>query len=89
MATTPTTKIASPSGTILSAGQSITGSFHGLIVLTTATQGNPAIFSALKDVNGNLLTGSNLYMAPGTFINSIIFTSASLAPGSSPVLIYS
>jgi hypothetical protein len=82
------TRINTPTGNLVSAGQSITGSFHGFIVLSLSGSTSPANFAALKDFNGSLITGSNLFIPQGANINFLHITSASLAAGSAPVLFY-
>jgi hypothetical protein len=78
------------SGAILSAGSSITGSFAGFVVLSNSTPtvaNNIANITALKDGNGNLTSGSALFVYAGTKVEMFI-TSASLAAGSNPILLY-
>ena len=80
---------ANTSGAILNAGQTITGSFAGFVVLTTSAPtvaNNSANFTGIKDGNGNSLT-SSLYVYAGTKVELSI-TSASLAAGSNPILLY-
>lgn len=78
------------SGAILGSGASITGSFAGFVVLSNPTPtvaNNIANITALKDGNGNLMSGSALFVYAGTKVEMFI-TSASLAVGSNPILLY-
>ena len=87
-----------PSATLLFAGQSITGSYNRLQVLSSGsitTPGGSALavghITALRDGNGNLLTfstSSAMFVAPGTTINLMI-TSASLDATSAPIMFFS
>jgi len=80
---------ANISGAILNAGASITGSFAGFVVLSNSVPtvaNNIANFTGIKDGNGNSLTGS-LYVYAGTKVEMFV-TSASLAAGSNPILLY-
>jgi hypothetical protein len=81
---------ANPTTVILTQGRSITGSFAGFTVAAT-TAGSYAVFTGLKDANGNQLAVSG---SPATlrFLEGatypIFVTSASLAAASANVLFY-
>ena len=76
--------------TMITQSQSITGSFTGCLALASGSvTTQPAVFTALKDFGGNnLAASSNLPLMPGTRLD-IMFTSASLAATSAPVLFFS
>jgi len=73
-------------GFILTAGQSTTGSFNQLQVLSSGS--TTANFSALKDYYGNNIANGSLFQLPAGAVLNIQFQSASLAAGSAPVLIF-
>lgn len=83
-------------GTFLTANQSITGAFSGMICLGTgsATAISGSIISGIKygsSFANNIITeavGVSFTMAPGTTFPMVI-TSCSLAAGSAPVFLYS
>ena len=81
---------ANPTVSIITQGQSITGSFAGFTVAAT-TGGSYAVFTGLKDAQGNQLALSG---SPATlrFLEGqtypIFVTSASLAASSANVLFY-
>jgi hypothetical protein len=86
MANIPANSIA----TLISQSQSITGSFAGFTVCATVA-GSYAIFTGLKDANGNQLAISGSpatlrFLEGQTYPLSV--TSASLAAGSANVLFY-
>ena len=70
-------------GYILTAGNSLTGSYAGALVLGGNGSGS---FTALKDAGGNNL---GAFGVPNGTSIPLYITSASLAAGSSPVLFYS
>ena len=83
-------------GTFLTAGQSITGSFSGMICLGTGS-GTGITGSVITNIKfgssftNNIITeavGVPFTMAPGTTFPMVI-TSCSLATGSAPVFLYS
>jgi hypothetical protein len=83
-------------GTFLTASQSITGAFSGMICLGTgsATAITGSIISGIKygsSFSNNIITetiGVPFTMAPGTTL-PIVITSCSLAAGSAPIFLYS
>ena len=83
-------------GILLTAGQSVTGSFAGIISLGTgsATAPTGSIISAFKYGNGLLAnqaiqeaTGVSFTIPAGATI-PLFITSCSLAAGSAPVILY-
>jgi len=84
-----------PTAGLLINGQSITGSFYKMQVMASGsvvggTAGAPAHFMALKDGNGNNLAPAvGIFVPPGTVIEGIMITSASLDVTSAPVLFFS
>lgn len=73
-------------GFILAAGQSTTGSFNQVQVLSSGS--TTANFSALVDSYGNNISSGNLLQLPAGAVLNIQFQSASLAAGSAPVLVF-
>ena len=83
-------------GVILTAGQSATGSFAGIQSLGTGSASLPtgSVISAFKygagfDTNNVIIeaTGPSITIPAGSTIN-LYFTSASLAAGSAPVILF-
>ena len=87
-----------PSALLVFQGQSVTGSFNRLQVLSSGsitTPGGSALavghITALKDGSGNsftFTTSSAMFLAPGTAIDLMI-TSASLDATSAPIMFFS
>jgi hypothetical protein len=74
--------------TVITQGQSITGSFIGCVALASGSNGGsaPADFVALKDLGGgNVIPGARIFLPPGAALNFVI-TSASLHLTSAPVM---
>jgi hypothetical protein len=83
-------------GVILTAGQSITGSFAGIQSLGTGSANSPtgSTISAIKYGNGLLAnqaivetTGASFTLPAGASV-PLFITSCSLAAGSAPVFLY-
>ena len=83
-------------GSILTAGNSITGSFAGIQSLGTGSASTPtgSVITAFKygidrDIANNIVevTGPSFTLPAGAFLRLTI-TSASLAAGSAPVIFY-
>lgn len=82
-------------GTFLTASQSITGAFSGMICLGTGsgTGITGSVITNIKygsSIANNVLTeatGVSFTMAPGTTF-PIVITSCSLAAGSAPIFLY-
>jgi hypothetical protein len=83
-----------PTAGLLINGQSITGSFYKMQVMASgsvvgASAGAPAHIRALRDGNGNnLAPAAGIFVPPGTIIEGIMITSASLDATSAPVLFF-
>ena len=86
-----------PSAGLLINGQSITGSFYKMQVMASGsvvTAGGSAFavghIKALKDANGiNIAPAAGIFIPPGTVIEGIMITSASLDATSAPILFFS
>ena len=87
MANIPTNSSAQ----ILTAGNSVTGSFAGFLVcplFVAAPETQVATFTGLKDSNGcDLISGSTLNVLAGVYV-PVSIISASLGAASSPILLY-
>ena len=77
--------------TILANGQSITGSFYKIQVMASGSSATaPGHIRALKDANGiNIAPAVGIFVPPGTVIEGIMITSASLDATSAPILFFS
>jgi len=84
-----------PSAGLLINGQSITGSFYKMQVMASGSvvggsAGAPGHIRALKDANGiNIAPAAGIFVPPGTIIEGIMITSASLDATSAPILFFS